>query len=214
MFKFLYDIIAIKKGHFGCLPVALSGSKTSPAYALNSLASDPSPFRRCSVFLHFHSQSTSIFSGPYERNESKLIQIVFPGLQLRTVQKSGLGRFENSTLEDRLVSRSKASGPLMVAAFMQEVLTNPLSGYNMNEHVFGQAEDFITLPKISQLFGEVHEANVREIEEDLGENIGLALRSSKEKGEMSLRGQVEGVLEMCTLQNKMGFKARSRHGDM
>ena len=67
MFKFLYDIIAIKKGHFGCLPVALSGSKTSPAYALNSLASDPSPFRRCSVFLHFHSQSTSIFSGPYER---------------------------------------------------------------------------------------------------------------------------------------------------
>ena len=25
----------------------------------------------------------------------------------------------------------------------------------MNEHVFGQAEDFITLPKISQLFGEV-----------------------------------------------------------
>ena len=25
----------------------------------------------------------------------------------------------------------------------------------MNEDVFGQAEDFITLPKISQLFGEV-----------------------------------------------------------
>ena len=36
------------------------------------------------------------------------------------------------------------------------------------------------------------------------------MRSSKEKGEMSLRGQVEGVLEMCTLQNKMGFKARSK----
>ena len=67
MFKFLYDIIAIKKGHFGCLPVALPGSKTSLAYACNSLASDPSPFRRCSAFLHFHSQSTSIFSGPYER---------------------------------------------------------------------------------------------------------------------------------------------------
>ena len=28
-------------------------------------------------------------------------------------------------------------------------------GYNMNEDVFGQAEDFITLPKISQVFGEV-----------------------------------------------------------
>ena len=67
MFKFLYDIIAIKKGHFGCLPVALPGSKTPPAYARNSLASDPSPFRRCSAFQHFDSQSTSIFSGPYER---------------------------------------------------------------------------------------------------------------------------------------------------
>ena len=56
----------------------------------------------------------------------------------------------------------------------------------------------------------MHEPNVREIEEDLGENIGPVLRSSKKKGEMSLRGQVEGVLEMCTLQNKMVFKARSK----
>ena len=56
----------------------------------------------------------------------------------------------------------------------------------------------------------MHESNVREIEEDL--NIGPVLRSSKKKGEMSLRGQVEpGVLEMCTLQNKMVFfKARSK----
>ncbi|XP_067029279.1 uncharacterized protein [Acropora muricata] len=96
----------------------------------------------------------------------------------------------------------------MFDAFMQEILTNPLSGCNMNEDVFGQAEDFITLPKISQVFGEVHEPNVREIEEDLGANIGPVPRSSKKKGEMSLRGQVEGVLEMCTLQNKMVFKAR------
>ena len=33
----------------------------------------------------------------------------------------------------------------------------PLSGmlHEMNKDVFGQAEDFITLPKISQVFGEV-----------------------------------------------------------
>ena len=31
--------------------------KTPLAYALNSLASDPSPFRRCFEFLHFHSHS-------------------------------------------------------------------------------------------------------------------------------------------------------------
>ena len=59
------------------------------------------------------------------------------------------------------------------------------------------------------MFDEVHEPNVREIEEDLGENIGPVLRSSKKKGEMSLQGQVEGILEMCNLQNKV-FKARSK----
>ena len=36
--QILYDIIAIKKGHFGCLPVALPCSKTSLAYARNYLS--------------------------------------------------------------------------------------------------------------------------------------------------------------------------------
>ncbi|XP_044170853.1 protein arginine methyltransferase NDUFAF7, mitochondrial-like isoform X6 [Acropora millepora] len=170
---------------------------------------------------HFHSQSTSIFSGRYERQsgcvclswtsqilKTRLFSEYITACSLQPCRSLASAGLKNSTLQDHLVSRSKAFGPLMFDAFMQEILTNPLSGYNMNEDVFGQAEDFITLPKISQVFGEVHEPNVREIEEDLGENIGPVLRSSKKKGEMSLRGQVEGVLEMCTLQNKMVFKAR------
>ncbi|XP_044170854.1 uncharacterized protein LOC114973967 isoform X7 [Acropora millepora] len=152
---------------------------------------------------HFHSQSTSIFSGRYERQsgcvclswtsqilKTRLFSEYITACSLQPCRSLASAGLKNSTLQDHLVSRSK--------------------GYNMNEDVFGQAEDFITLPKISQVFGEVHEPNVREIEEDLGENIGPVLRSSKKKGEMSLRGQVEGVLEMCTLQNKMVFKARSK----
>ncbi|XP_044170855.1 uncharacterized protein LOC114973967 isoform X8 [Acropora millepora] len=145
---------------------------------------------------HFHSQSTSIFSGRYERQsgcvclswtsqilKTRLFSEYITACSLQPCRSLASAGLKNSTLQDHLVSRSKAFGPLMFDAFMQEILTNPLS---------------------------VHEPNVREIEEDLGENIGPVLRSSKKKGEMSLRGQVEGVLEMCTLQNKMVFKARSK----
>ena len=37
---------------------------------------------------------------------------------------------------------------------MQEVLTNPKSGYYMGSDVFGTRGDFITSPEISQMYGE------------------------------------------------------------
>ena len=45
----------------------------------------------------------------------------------------------------------------------------------------------------------MNELDTKEIVENLGENFGPVLRSSKKKGEMSWRGQVDEILKMHTL---------------
>lgn len=57
-------------------------------------------------------------------------------------------------LLNALVMKIRFNGPITVAEYMKECLTNPLFGYYAQQEVFGAAGDFVTSPEISQMFGE------------------------------------------------------------
>jgi len=61
---------------------------------------------------------------------------------------------DDQKLLRELCGKIRFTGPITIAEYMREVLTNPVHGFYMDKTVLGSEGHFVTSPEISQMFGE------------------------------------------------------------
>ncbi|KAJ6691304.1 PROTEIN ARGININE METHYLTRANSFERASE NDUFAF7 MITOCHONDRIAL [Salix koriyanagi] len=139
----------------------LKQASTCRHFLLNSKTS--SPFLTKSI-LFTSSSSSPESQSPTNTFVDDKVKDQYPTGTSISIDRSALYNLpEHShepTSDSELVKHLKGiikfrGGPISVAEYMEEVLTNPKFGFYISRDVFGAEGDFITSPEVSQMFGEM-----------------------------------------------------------
>lgn len=78
------------------------------------------------------------------------------GIQTKSMSTQPQQKSKETKLLHHMRSRISATGPMTVAEYMKEVLTNPMSGYYMHRDVIGSSTDAsVASLEVTQLYGEL-----------------------------------------------------------
>lgn len=80
-----------------------------------------------------------------------------------------------SKLQDHIIARIAASGPITLADYMADALMHPTLGYYATRDPLGATGDFTTAPEVSQMFGELIGLSLAQAWLDQGQPSAFAL---------------------------------------